>query len=420
MPSTDPPPSRHTALTRLEAFAPSAGRAYAARRNLDPGPDAPGHVSRLSPYLRHRVLLETEVAAAAIARHGYGGAEKFVQEVFWRTYFKGWLEQHPRAWQDYLQGAESAHDALDDRRGLAGAYAAAIAGRTGIEAFDAWASELVETGYLHNHARMWFASIWIFTLALPWQLGAEFFLTHLNDGDPASNTLSWRWVAGLHTRGKTYLARPDNIAKFTDGRFRPRPDELAQQAPALEERDPPPREPLALPAGDTVAPDDFLVLVDDDLHFESLLDTTIAGAAVVDTSARRTALGLAPAAAAFIAHLVAGRADDLRNAHNCPVRTLTLAADAKTGAEDTDATIDALLAEVADSGARRIVCPYAPVGPGATFVAHLEKAAAGRLPVVSLVRDMDRAMWPHADRGYFKLKKQLPALVRELGLDTVT
>ena len=79
--------------------------------------------------------------------------------------------------------------------------------------------ELIETGYLHNHARMWYASIWIHTLKLPWTLGAAFFLTHLLDGDPASNTLSWRWVAGLHTPGKTYLARPDNIRKYTNNRF---------------------------------------------------------------------------------------------------------------------------------------------------------------------------------------------------------
>jgi deoxyribodipyrimidine photo-lyase len=79
--------------------------------------------------------------------------------------------------------------------------------------FDDWAQELVATGYLHNHARMWFASIWIFTLRLPWELGADFFLRHLIDGDPASNTLSWRWVGGLHTPGKTYLATADNIAE---------------------------------------------------------------------------------------------------------------------------------------------------------------------------------------------------------------
>ena len=66
---------------------------------------------------------------------------------------------------------------------------------------------------------MWFASIWIFTLKLPWQQGAAFFLEHLLDGDSASNTLSWRWVAGLQTKGKHYLAKSWNIEKFTENRF---------------------------------------------------------------------------------------------------------------------------------------------------------------------------------------------------------
>ena len=66
---------------------------------------------------------------------------------------------------------------------------------------------------------MWFASIWIFTLDLPWELGAEFFLKHLYDGDSASNTLGWRWVAGIQTPGKHYLASEWNIKKFTNNRY---------------------------------------------------------------------------------------------------------------------------------------------------------------------------------------------------------
>ena len=95
----------------------------------------------------------------------------------------------------------------------------AIEGKTNIECFNQWVIELKENNYLHNHTRMWFASIWIFTLELPWQLGAEFFMQHLYDGDAASNTLGWRWVAGVQTQGKHYLASEWNIKKFTNNRF---------------------------------------------------------------------------------------------------------------------------------------------------------------------------------------------------------
>ena len=79
---------------------------------------------------------------------------------------------------------------------------------------DRIARELIQTGYLHNHARMWWASFWIHAEGLPWELGADVFFRHLLDADPASNTLSWRWVAGLQTAGKTYLVRLSNLQKY--------------------------------------------------------------------------------------------------------------------------------------------------------------------------------------------------------------
>ena len=213
------PPTREEALRRLSAFVPKAGRDYASKRNYD----LPGHphVSVLSPYIRHRLVTEEEVLRAILGRHSLAAAEKSVQEVLWRTYWKGWLELRPTVWADYRRSLKAALDRVQTEGGLRRDWEAACKGETGLDAFDHWARELTTTGYMHNHARMWFASIWIFTLRLPWELGADFFLRHLLDGDPASNTLSWRWVAGLQTPGKHYLARPDNIATYTEGRFRP-------------------------------------------------------------------------------------------------------------------------------------------------------------------------------------------------------
>lgn len=210
-------PSRQEALERLAQFVPIAGRQYATGRNTDFGPDAPSSVSKLSPYLRYRLLTELEVVTAVLTHHSLAAADRYVQEILWRTYWKGWLEMRPSVWTRFTEELDRQLESFSNAHTLA----AAESGTTGIDGFDDYARELVETGYIHNHARMWFASIWIFTLHLPWVLGADFFLRHLLDADAASNTLSWRWVAGLQTVGKSYLATAGNITRYTNGRFAP-------------------------------------------------------------------------------------------------------------------------------------------------------------------------------------------------------
>ena len=208
-------PSRAKALKQLDTFVENNLALYARDRNFDFGPDKRSNTSCLSPYVTHGVLSEKEIIKAAIKKFPFSKIEKFIQEVFWRTYWKGWLERRPSLWTDFVNDLENLKKDFQNNKILKNA----INGNTDIECFNDWVNELKKTGYLHNHARMWFSSIWIFTLDLPWQLGAEFFMKHLKDGDPASNTLSWRWTAGLQTKGKNYVAQEWNIKKFTNQRY---------------------------------------------------------------------------------------------------------------------------------------------------------------------------------------------------------
>ena len=207
--------SRAKAIEKLNHFVENNLSEYSKLRNFDFGSENRSNVSCLSPYITHGIISEKEIINKSLNKFSFAKNEKFIQEVLWRTYWKGWLELRPNVWDDYLIELKKIKEELKDNK----EYLNAIEGKTNIECFNVWVNELKENNYLHNHTRMWFASIWIFTLELPWQLGAEFFIQHLYDGDAASNTLGWRWVAGIQTQGKHYLASEWNIKKFTNNRF---------------------------------------------------------------------------------------------------------------------------------------------------------------------------------------------------------
>jgi len=391
------PPSRAMALDRLAAFVPAAGRLYDAGRNTDPGPDRPGAVSRLSPYLRLRLITEHEVVAHVLARHNLNAAEKFIQEVLWRTYWKGWLEMRPSVWGRFLDERERQRDALHDDRVLADAES----GLTGIEGFDDWAQELVETGYLHNHARMWFASIWIFTLRLPWTLGADFFLRHLLDADAASNTLSWRWVAGLQTVGKTYLATSDNISRYTNGRFAP--VGLAREGIVLTEAPIEPARNLGEAHRHDPAQPSILLVTPEDMHPETVFESPSWFHALIVVSDPDLLWG--EGARRFVAAAAAETAVRAAAHFGCQAHMI----------ERLDA--GGLIAAAKASGVRRIVTPYAPVGPVADQLARLTPLLAREgVTLAQVRRDWDSAFWPHAKKGFFAFKERIPAILRQSGL----
>ncbi len=367
-------------------------------RNTDAGPEGRQAVSGLSPWLRHRLVTEHEVIASVLEHHDPRSARRFIQEVLWRTYWKGWLQMNREVWTRFLieRDAPLSSD-------LSRAVAGAEAGATGIEGFDDWARELVRTGYLHNHARMWFASMWIFTLGLPWALGADFFLRHLLDGDPASNTLSWRWVAGLQTVGKTYLATPENIERFTDGRFRPQG--LATRALPLNEAPLPVTRPLA-PLTPSPPPGRSLLLVTgEDLSPESALPAGWRPEAVVIAACGDPQSSWAEAKGRFAAAAMEDTATRCAAYFDRPC----VVALSQVG--------DAVLKMARDTETDQVVVLEAPVGPVADALVELETALTGQgIALTRLRRPWDDRLWPLATKGFFKFSERAPAALIAEGL----
>ena len=392
-------PDRAAGLARLATFSGRAGDIYDRCRNYDLGADKRTNVSALSPWIRHRLITEVEVLEVILGQHGFQAAEQFVHEIFWRTYFKGWLEQHPGVWTAYQADLRGQMISVSKDRRLAANYMKAMDGETGIDCFDAWAGELVRMGYLHNHARMWFASIWIFTLRLPWSLGADFFLRHLLDGDAASNTLGWRWVAGLHTKGKIYLARQDNIRKYTDNRFDP--SGLSADYSPINERTTHQTEPIA-PPGEIPGGEFILLITDEDCLVSELLPSKPSSVVGFLATKYRSPLEVAEVVKQFSRGAMAD--------------ALHLASGKIAGTAGSRKEIFELLLSAAKKDkVNQIVMVEPNCGPVKAGLADLENALAREgLRMHFIRRGYDDLVWPHTDKGFFKLKKKIPELVSRI------
>lgn len=188
---------------------------YAESRNY-----GTGSVSRLSPYIHHGVLSLNEVRHHALENDSdQVSVYRFIQELAWRDFWQRVLKNHPDwAWSDiepYKTGffADDYSDQLPEDISR---------GETGISCIDDFIKELVRTGYLHNHARMYIASYVVHFRRIKWQAGAAWFLHHLLDGDLASNNLSWQWIASTFSN-KPYIFNLENVAKYFDGLVDTRP-----------------------------------------------------------------------------------------------------------------------------------------------------------------------------------------------------
>ena len=386
-------PTKQAAHNSLQRFIPKCGSIYTAYRNYDREDTSNSTVSRISPWIRNRTLPEWEVIDAVLKEHSTTAASKFVDEVLWRTYWKGWLQLRPSVWKTYQQDLTKLYESYSNNN----KYTKVIEGLSGIDCFDYWNRELINHNYLHNHARMWYASIWIHTLKLPWQLGADWFLRNLLDGDPASNTLSWRWVAGLHTRGKSYLARRDNILKYTENRFKV-DVALAKVAIAVEQVDHPSPNTLEkfpiIPKGKRLG----LLVTIEDLSAIDWLDKK------ADSVAKAGYFPL-----------------DVYKKHNMAPSVIKFHQDSMINQMDKsmplfiDQDAAKILEWVRTESLDGIIIAEPPIGPTNTSLNSLIDKL--KLACITFYRNRhwwDETLYPYATHGFFRFKKAIPYAISRI------
>ena len=373
--------SRAKAINQLDNFIENNLAEYSRLRNFDFGPEKRLNVSCLSPYITHGIINEKEVIKKSLSKFSFSKNEKFIQEVLWRTYWKGWLELRPNVWTDYLLELNQIKNEFQNNQ----EYLSAIEGKTNINCFNEWVNELKENNYLHNHTRMWFASIWIFTLELPWQLGAEFFMQHLFDGDAASNTLGWRWVAGIQTQGKHYLASEWNIKKFTNNRF---------QNIKLNENAPPKvsEKSYNIIKQNFTNPQNVeeknLLVFENNLSFEitDFKDKNFKKIYLVSNNNDNRSIKLSEKLLKFKSQLIEDQEKRLK-----------------------DQSIDCEIINISEITNIENCCGLYP-----TIGENLDFLNSNHLEIHFLYRNIDQNAWKYCNKGFFNFKKYIPKIIEQI------
>ncbi len=386
--------SRESALSSLSAVVSRAAGSSGADAEAE-----------LALPLRHRYLGDSEVASAVLAEHKPATVGPFLERMLWRTYCRGWMEGRSGAYLTYRRQV-----ADDFRRfGVTEAYQKALSGTTGLDAFDAWNEELTSHGRLSFPARQWYASIWIFSLRLPWSLGAAHFQEHLLDVDAAEVVLGWRSVAGLQPPGKHLLAKADEIARFSEGRFdlkgRLNESAVAQKGPAL-----PPAALMPLPpaASDLLGENYALLVTPEDLTPETTSIGSLRPKLVLIPSLE----SLAPFSYRFSAQVSQATTAALTETrlrlaevYGCPVIDLPQGGD----------LAGALGQRLGEDEIPHLVYQHPTVGPWQDLVVALTGRDVG-LRFFPLRRSWDAALFPHASQGFAHFQSAaMPLLTRARG-----
>lgn len=185
-------------IEKIESFDP---RTYKKTRNF-----LNGQVSHLSPYITAGVVSQKQIVDILLNKYTLQDLKDFIFELSWREYFYNiWEEKGDQIFKDLKNHQEYENNQVPK---------VVLTGKTGVYAIDKEIQNLIETGYMHNHARMWVASLCTNFAKSYWYEPSRWMYYHLLDGDLASNTLSWQWVCGAFSN-KKYWFNQDNVNKYS-------------------------------------------------------------------------------------------------------------------------------------------------------------------------------------------------------------
>jgi deoxyribodipyrimidine photo-lyase len=220
-------PSMHLIEGLLQQVSPSE---YARSRNF-----LAGAVTHLSPFITHGLVTIQQVRDAVLAHSDASTGEKLIQQLAWRDFWQRLARQHP----DWLWHNIESHktgwqpddyaDAMPDD---------VVDARTPVACLNQLIQQLCETGWIHNHARLYLAAYVVHWRRVKWQVGAQWFMDLLLDGDLPSNNFSWQWVASTFSQ-KPYIFNLENVHKYANGVLDTAPErnrEIDASYEALQQR----------------------------------------------------------------------------------------------------------------------------------------------------------------------------------------
>lgn len=156
------------------------------------------NTSMLSPYIKFGCISIREVY------HKNARKKDFIRQLHWRDFYMRIVWYFPRVLAGPNRNFKENFNEIrwENKQEHIRAW---TEGNTKIGIVDAAMRQLIQTGYMHNRARLIVGSFLIKNLFVDWQIGEKYFANMLVDYDPSVNNGNWQWLSGGGVDSQPYF-----------------------------------------------------------------------------------------------------------------------------------------------------------------------------------------------------------------------